>query len=130
MRMNRKGGHTHLLENHFKTWLREAYLEKEETSLPKPEKWMKLVDMVHFMWDHGTIPTGMVFIILILIPKVNSDTQEKGLLEVIWKVMDAINDTRIKKSVKFHAILRGFCAGRGMGTDIVELNIVEDLTSV
>ena len=34
LRVNREGGHTHLHDKHFKTWLRETFLVKEATTLP------------------------------------------------------------------------------------------------
>ena len=44
----------------------------------------------------------MVWTILILIPKGNTDNQGIGILEVLWKVMEDIIDTRIKKAVESH----------------------------
>ena len=58
----------HIWAEHLKTWLREAYLEKETTPPPKPLKFMKLVELVQFMWEQVTIPTDMGWKILILIP--------------------------------------------------------------
>ena len=40
---------------------------------PKPAKWMKLVDLLQFMWESGTISAHLVWIILILIPKGKPD---------------------------------------------------------
>ena len=130
LRVNREGSHTHLKDKHFKTWLREAYQEKEETTLPKTSKWMKLMELVQFMWEHGNIPEDLVWTILILTPKVNTDTRWIGLLGVLCKVTEAIIDKRIKKAMTFHDILHGFCAGRGMRTAIMELNLTEELASV
>ena len=48
-----------------------------------------------------------------------------GLLEVLWKVMGEVIDTRIKKAMLFHELLHRFCAGRGMGTAIMEINLVQ-----
>ena len=103
LRLKRTGGHMHLWVKHFNMWLREEYPQKEASApTPKPEKWMKLVELVQFMWDHGTIPAKMVWTILILIPKGNTDNQGIGILEVLWKVMEDIIDTRIKKAVESH----------------------------
>ena len=51
-------------------------------------------------------------------------------MEVFWKVMEAIIDTRIKKAVTFHDILHGFFAGRVTGSAIMELKLVQELESV
>ena len=44
----------------------------------------------------------------ILIPKDNTYNQGIGLLEVLWKVVDAIIDKHINKAVTFHDVLHGF----------------------
>ena len=67
---------------------------------------------------------------LIVVPKGNVDNQGLGILEVLWKVMEAIIDTRIKTAVTFHDFLQGFCAGRERGAVIMELNIAQELESV
>ena len=41
---------------------------------PKPEKCMKLVELIQFMQECGNIPEDMVWIILILTPNGNKDT--------------------------------------------------------
>ena len=52
------------------------------------------------------------------------------MLDVLWKVVEALIDTRIKTVVQFHDVLHGFCAGRGTGTTITELKISQELVSV
>ena len=44
--------------------------------------------------------------------------------------MKAINDTCLRASVRLHNILPRFCAVRETGTEILELNIMQELTSV
>ena len=73
------------------------------------------------MWEHGTIPTYLGCTTLILIPKGNIHNEHIGILEVPWKVMESIIDTRIKKSMAIHCVLHGFFAGRGTRTSIMEL---------
>ena len=51
-------------------------------------------------------------------------------MEVLWKLMEAIIVTRIKKVVTLHDVLHGFCAGRGSWTAIIEPNIAQDLDRV
>ena len=41
---------------------------------------MKVVELIHFMWDLGTIPADLGWKILILTPKGNAYTQGIGLL--------------------------------------------------
>ena len=40
----------------------------------KPEKWIKLMELVHFIWKNSTIPIELGWTILILISKGNTDT--------------------------------------------------------
>ena len=68
--------------------------------------------------------------VLVLIPKVNTDTRGIGLLGVAWKVVEGVIDTRVKSAVQFHYVLHGFHAGRGAATAIMELKIAQDLESV
>ena len=51
-------------------------------------------------------------------------------MEFLWKDIEAIIDTRIKKAMTFHDALHGFCAGRGTGTTITQLKLTQDLESV
>ena len=95
--LNKAGGHTHLCSEHFKKFLRETY-PAEGTSIPppKPEWWQKLLELTQYMWQHMEIPTDMVWTILFLIPKVNTDTQVIFLLETLWKLVEAIIDTYLR----------------------------------
>ena len=47
------------------------------------------------------------------------DTQGIDLLEVVWKLVEAVIDTRIKPVVQFHDVFHRFSAGRGAGTAIM-----------
>ena len=58
---------------------------------------------------------------MVLISKLNPDTQGVWLLEVVCKVVEAVIYNRIKTVVHFHDVLHGFFLGRGMGTAIMEL---------
>ena len=72
--LNRSGGHKQLRGLHSKTCLREAYLVKEAINPPKPDKWIKCVELAQFMCEHGNIPAELGWMIFILIPKGNTDT--------------------------------------------------------
>ena len=60
---------------------------------------------------------------MVLIPKVSTDTRCIGFLEILWKVVEAIIDTRLCTSIHFHDIICGFWAGRGTGTAIMDLKL-------
>ena len=71
------------------------------------------------IWDTGEIPAQMLLTIIVLIPKGNSgDFRGIGLLEVIWKVIEKVIDTRLK-CVPLHDALHGFRPGRGCSTAII-----------
>ena len=71
------------------------------------------------MWETGYIPTELVWAVLVLIPKGNSDTWGIRILEVVWKVVEAAINARIKSVVQLHNVLHGFSTGRRMGTAIM-----------
>ena len=74
------------------------------------------------MWETGSIPEELVWTVLVLIPKGNADI---GLIEVVWKVVGTMIDTRIKSVVQLHNVLYGYHTGRGRGTAIMELKLVQ-----
>ena len=39
---------------------------------PPPAKWMKLLELIQFMWEHVTIPTYLGWTILVLISNGNT----------------------------------------------------------
>ena len=67
---------------------------------------------------------------MILIPEGNLDTRGIGILEVLWKLMEAVIDTRINRILFFHYVHHGFRGGVGTGTSIVELKLAQELESV
>ena len=76
------------------------------------------------------IPTELGWNVLVLITKANADTWGIGLLEVVWKVVEAVIETWIKSLVQFHNEMHGFCAGREAGTAITELKPAQELEIV
>ena len=68
--------------------------------------------------------------VIVLIPNGNNDTHSIGLLELLWKVVEAIIETCLRVSVCLHDILHGFHEGRGTGMAILELNLVQELSSI
>ena len=47
---------------------------------PKPDRWINLVDLTQYMWQHGEILADLVWTILILIPKGNKYPTPGGWL--------------------------------------------------
>ena len=82
------------------------------------------------MWEHSKLPTELSYTILFLLPKGNADTWGIGILEVLWKILEAIIDTRIKTEVMFHDVLHGFYACRGTGTAIIGIKMAQELATI
>ena len=89
-----------------------------------------MVDIFQHMWRMGDIPQLLVWNVLVLIPKVSTDTRGILLLETLWKVIEALIDTRIHVSIHFHDAVHGFWSGRGTGTAVMELEITQELARV
>ena len=53
-----------------------------------------------------------------------------GLLEVIWKLAEAVIDTKIKYAVEFHDVLNAFWYRKGTETATLKLKLAQKLASV
>ena len=42
----------------------------------------------------------------------NTDNTGIGLLETLWKLVEAIFDSRLKECITLHGVLHVFCVGR------------------
>ena len=115
---------------HFKQWIWEAYSGGTRRPPPWIERWMCLVEIVQHMWLTGDIPQELGWTVLVLVPKGTTDTRGIGLLETLWKVVEALIYTRLIASIQFHDVIHRFWEERGMGTAIMDLNIVQELASV
>ena len=45
-------------------------------------------------------------------------------------MVEVIVDTLLRSSVRLHNIVHGSCTGRGMGTEILDLKLAQELASV
>ena len=82
------------------------------------------------MWLTGDIPQELGWTVMVLIPKGTTDTRGIGLLETLWKVVEALIDTRLRTILQLNGVLNGFRARRGAGTAIMELNLAQELASI
>ena len=82
------------------------------------------------MWDNGNLPKKLSWNIFVLLPKVNMNTRGISLLEVLWKVVEAIINSRVNTAVQFHDILHGFCVRKGTGMNIMELKTAYDMGNI
>ena len=78
LRRNRAGGHTHLREEHLQQWIRNAHEAYIYTVPLNLTRWIKLVEIIQFMWYIGSIPTELGWAVLVLVPKGNTYTWGSG----------------------------------------------------
>ena len=88
------------------------------------------MDIVQYMWQTGDIPQDLGLTVLVLIPKVTTDTKGIGLLETLWKVVEVPIDTCIRASLQYHDALHGLRSGRGTGKATMELKLSQELSSI
>ena len=67
---------------------------------------------------------------MVLIPKGKGDYRGIGLMEVMWKVVAVILNSRFTSSITFHEVLHGFWAGRGTGTGTLEAKMLQQLAAM
>ena len=53
-----------------------------------------------------------------------------GLLETLWKVVEALIYIRLRSSIHFRDVLQGFQDRRGVGAAVIELKLAQDIASV
>ena len=58
------------------------------------------------------------------------DTWGIVLLDVVFNVVEAVIDPRIKSVVQFNNVIHGFFVGSGAGTTIMELKLAQEFESV
>jgi len=105
-------------------------LEPEEGKQPQRQPWDALVQLIQHMWSTGQLPTELTWSIQVLLPKPKGGTRGLGLLEVAWKLTEAIVDTRVKEVIEFHDCLHGFRSGRGTDTAVVEAKLIQQLAAI
>ena len=54
------------------------------------------MEITHFMWKHVDISRELGWTIVVIITKGDMDTRGIGLLKSLWKVVEAIIDTRLR----------------------------------
>ena len=65
---------------------------------------------------------------LVIIPKETTNTRVICLLETMWTVVEALIDTCLCAILQMNDVLHGFRTRRGIGTDIMELKLAQELS--
>ena len=114
---------------HIKEWL-QGVCKEENPKLTGFEgagdPWRLLMRLVTAVWETGTIPQQLGWIIVVLIPKGGGDYRGIGLLEPIWKIIERVMDQRLN-AIQLHESLHGCRDGRGTGTAVIEAKLAQQL---
>ena len=124
---NKAAGATGLKAEDLKEWLKKARPTDPEQE-PDPdsvELWEKVLEIVRLAFVEGVMPKQFAEGIFVLIPK--SDAGEYrgiALLEIMYKVVSSIVNSRLLAAVKFDDSLHGNRPKRGTGTAIMEAKLL------
>ena len=76
---------------------------------------MCLVDIVQHIWQMGEIPQEFGWAVLVLVLKRTTYTRGIGLLETLWKLVEALIDTRLRASLQLYDVIHGLGLNRDGG---------------
>ncbi len=112
---------------HLKEWLADMKRKEAEDGVEGIEdRWRSFVTLLRAVWESGTVPTQMTWMIIILLPKGGGDYCGIGLLDPIWKVVEKVMVARFSV-IKLHDCLHGRLPQRGTGTAIMEVKLQQQL---
>ena len=100
---------------------RETETKKEMTH------WEKVVALVRAAFGEGRLEEEATWKAVVLISKGKGDYRGIGLVEMVWKVVAAILNSRITAYITHHEFLHGLRAGRGKGTATLEAKLLQKL---
>ena len=100
--------------------------EDDEKYAGKGDQWRVFVELIQEIWNTGRIPTQMLWVVIVLIPKGSGGYRGIGLLDPLWKVVECLIDDRLNV-IKFHDCLHGFVQKRGCGTAVLEAKLLQQL---
>jgi hypothetical protein len=90
------------------------------------DRWRSFVALLQAVWEHGSVPTQMTWMIIILLPKGGGDYCGISLLDPIWKVIEKVMVARLSV-IKLHDCLHSGLPRRGTGTAIMEVKMQQQL---
>ena len=99
---------------HIKQWVNLKYPPEpldDNTAKPEPqpEALDALCTMIRHVFQHQELgPQELPWSLLAVLPKPCGGSRGIGLIEFVWKLIEAIMDNWIKATIDFHDILHGF----------------------
>ena len=126
LRLGKSPGASRIRAEDLRRWHRLAREpdEGEEPLLVNVRRWEKILKLLNLAFTTGEVPKAFCNGVLVLIPK-SSPGEYRGiaLLEIIYKLMSTIINSRLASTIKFDYEIHGFRAGRGTGTAIMEAKL-------
>jgi hypothetical protein len=110
----------------LKEWWDTAWRDKD----PDTTEWEKLVELVQHIFETGNLPLELKWSLLVAITKGSGGFRAIGLLEITWKLISSIIDSRLKQKIILHPALHGFRAFRGTGTASIDLKVRIQLATI
>jgi len=132
LRNGRAGGASLMRAEDIKAWLRGVEDEEDPQVQGRQgagDAWRAFVALIRSIWETGTIPQQMAWVIVVLLPKGGGDYRGIGLLEPCWKVVEGVILNRWEV-IEIHDCLHGSVKGRGTGTAILECKLVQQLAYI
>jgi hypothetical protein len=91
LRIDRTAGAMGMKAEHLKEWLVDMKCKETEDGVEGVgDRWQLFVALLQAVWQSGSIPTQMTWMIIILLPKGGCDYHGIGLLHPIWKVVEKV----------------------------------------
>jgi hypothetical protein len=126
----RAAGVTGMKAKHIKEWLGNTRREEAEDGVEGiGDRWQLFLALLQAVWECGSVPTQMIWIIIVLLPKGGGDFCDIGLLDPIWKVVEKVMVARLSV-IELHNCLQGRLLRRGTGTAIMEVKMQQQLAWV
>ena len=108
--------------------------ENGKTSVAQTEtvadNWTRVADFVQSALQEGKLAEEGTWQAVVLIPKGKKDYRGIGLVELMWKVVAAILNLRLRASITFHDFLHGLRACSGTGTATLEAKLLQQLAAL
>ncbi len=130
LRYGRAAGTTGMKAEHIKEWLGDMRCKEAEDGVEGiGDCWQSFVALLQAVWERGSIPTQMTWMIIVLLPKGGGDYRGIGLLNPIWKVVEKVMVARLSV-IELHNCLHGGLLHRGTETAIMEVKMQQQLAWV
>ncbi len=93
------------------------------------DRWQSFVALLKAVWQNGSVPTQMTWMIIVLLLKGGGNYCSIGLLNPTWKVIEKVMVAQLSV-IELHDCLHGRLLRRGTGTAIMEVKLQQQLVWV